>query len=670
MSEGAKIRIVQVTTVPQTLGFFGDHIDYLKDRGYEVHLVSSPGDKGLRLAEEKGLPFHAVPMSRTITPAADLRSLLALRRIFKELKPDIVHSHTPKAGLLGTIAARMAGVNVVFLSIFGLPQMTLKGLKRFLLDTLTWVSCHLAHRVWIDSPSMRDHVVGRGLCPAAKAVTIGNGSVNGVDALGAFSPEKRDREEGRLLRERMGISPDALVVGFVGRIVRDKGMHELAVAWRILKPMYPALRLLIVGDLEEKDPILPEDRQLLTSDPDVIMPGFSTDIPAYMAVMDIFVMPSHREGFGVTNIEAAAMGLPVVSTAIPGCVDSVKNGETGVLVPAGDGARLAEAIRAYLDDPLLRRAHGDAGRKRVLEEFRPEGIWRGLYEEYRAFTDRNGVFRTDCPACRGTGTKKLKRRVGADRFLACPDCGFQFIHPYIEPGSAFDDYAWTKEYTEHFDCYARPVIESLRIKIADVERIMGRKPDSLLDIGCGNGLYLHAANVLDLKNLGTDVDRVNVEFARGKGLNAVAAAVEDLNLPDRYDFVHLKAVLHLVPDPPRLLAKARALLAPGGVMYVDVPDQGSLFTKLRILRVRGSYGQLQPPLRRGAYTMRALRNICEAAGLRVVRRVFPYPGDPAYYPLDNPRAHQIVFALFSKARISSMLGVYLVAEEKGRGDAR
>jgi SAM-dependent methyltransferase len=166
------------------------------------------------------------------------------------------------------------------------------------------------------------------------------------------------------------------------------------------------------------------------------------------------------------------------------------------------------------------------------------------------------------------------------------------------------------------------------------------------------------------------VDRPNVAFARSKGLNAVAAAVEDLDLADRYDFVHLKAVLHLVPDPPRLLSKARDLLAPGGVMYVDVPNQGSLFTKMRILRDRDSYGQLQLPLRRGAYDMRALRHICSACGLRIVERVFPYPGSRAYYPLDNPRLHQLVFALCSKVWLSSLIGVYLVAEVKGRGDGR
>jgi SAM-dependent methyltransferase len=265
-----------------------------------------------------------------------------------------------------------------------------------------------------------------------------------------------------------------------------------------------------------------------------------------------------------------------------------------------------------------------------------------------------------CPACLQVGPKKLNRKIGKDVCLTCTVCSFQFIHPYIEEGRAFDDYSWTKEYTENYDRYVDPVITSLRKKVKDVGKIIGRTPESFLDVGCGNGLYLNAANKLGLKNLGTDVDRVNVEFAKGKGLNAVAAAVEDLDLPDRYDFIHLKAVLHLVPDPPRLLAKVRELLAPGGVVYIDVPNQGSLFSKLRMLRDRESYGQLQLPLRRGAYNYRALTCLCDKAGLKIVRRIFPYPGDETYYPLEIRLLYRTAFKLFAKLHISSLIGVYLV----------
>lgn len=265
-----------------------------------------------------------------------------------------------------------------------------------------------------------------------------------------------------------------------------------------------------------------------------------------------------------------------------------------------------------------------------------------------------------CPLCGQGGQKRVLRAVDKYQFLSCRRCSFQFVFPYTDSTQAFDDYLWTKEYTDNYDRYVGPVIGSLEKKIADVEKIVGWKPTSFLDIGCGNGLYLHAADTLGIRNLGTDVDRVNVEFARSKGLNAVASAIEDLDLPDTYDFIHLKGVLHLVPDPPRLLTKARDLLAPGGVVYIDVPNQGSLFSKLRILRDRESYGQLQLPLRRGAFNFRALYYLCESVGLQIIRRVFPFPGDKVYYPLEISPLYRMLFKLFSKLRISSLIGVYTV----------
>jgi SAM-dependent methyltransferase len=268
-----------------------------------------------------------------------------------------------------------------------------------------------------------------------------------------------------------------------------------------------------------------------------------------------------------------------------------------------------------------------------------------------------------CPACNGTGPKRLLRTVGDYKFLACLACSFQFIHPYMQPTQAFNDYSWTKEFTDHYDLYVGPVVKSLKAKLEDVARIIGRRPESFLDIGCGNGLYLVAANELGLKNLGTDVDRSNIEIAKSKGLNAVAAAIEELDIEDRFDFVHLKAVLHLVPDPLRLLAKAKDLMVPGGVIYIDVPNQGSLFTKLRILRDRASYGQLQLPLRRGAYNIKALQNVCRGAGLSIVKIVFAYPGDRNYYPLEISTLRRLIYKFFSMARISSLLGVYLKVPE-------
>lgn len=387
-----KIRLVYVTTVPLTLTFFfHGQIGYLKRRGFEICAVSSPGDLADRFAEKELIRFYPTPMVRTIAPIADLAALWRLWRLFRRIKPDIVHSHTPKAGLLGTIAARASGVPIVFLSVFGLRQMTQTGFSRWLMDMTSRLTCSLADRVWCDSFSVREHIVKAHLSPDRKTVVLGLGSANGVDAEGAFSPQRYGLPVRDNVRQRYAIPGDAYVLGFVGRIVKDKGMHELACAWRPLRDKYPNLHLLLVGPIEPEDPLFSEDEALFRSDDRIHLAGYQENVAPFFAAMDLFVMPSYREGFGLTNIEAAAMQLPVVSTLIPGCVDSVQDGLTGTLVPARNTGALIEAIEKYVNDLGLGREHGIAGRQRVLRDFRQEAIWDALFEEYIRLLAKKGI---------------------------------------------------------------------------------------------------------------------------------------------------------------------------------------------------------------------------------------------------------------------------------------
>jgi glycosyltransferase involved in cell wall biosynthesis len=374
------IKLVHITTMPQSLFFFLGQIRYLKSRGFEVHVVSSPGVFGEQVAQSESVDFHKIPMSRTIAPIADIVSLFRLRKVIKDLKPSIVHSHTPKAALLGTLAARSAFVPIVILSVFGLPQMALSGWEKALLDLMTRLGCALADRVWCDSYSMKEYIVGRHICPAEKAVVIANGTSKGVDAENTFSPSRYgNRSE---IRANLAIPADSRVIGFVGRIVKDKGIREIADAWRILSSRREDIHLIFVGPYEERDPIPKADAELFRTDPRIHFLGQRSNVADYLAAMDVFVMPSYREGFPLTNLEASAMELPVVSTKIPGCIDSVKDGETGLLVPPRDVGLLVKAIETYLDDSDLRKKHGQQGRIRVLAEFRPEMIWEGLFNTY------------------------------------------------------------------------------------------------------------------------------------------------------------------------------------------------------------------------------------------------------------------------------------------------
>lgn len=374
--------LVHVTTVPETLGFLRGQVGYMRDRGFDVQAMTSPGVYLEIFRDREGVAVHSVTMPRRITPAQDLKAIFQLWRVLRRLRPTVVHSHTPKGGLLGMISAALAGVPLRIYHVHGLPMVTATGYKRALLRWSEWVSCRLAHEVLSVSRSCRDIAVEENICPASKIKVILSGSSNGVDAEERFNPAKVEEGARAALRARMGVPEDALLLGFVGRIVRDKGLIELGEAWKILAPEYPKLHLMVIGSFEPQDPIPPETERILREDPRIHIEGQDWNITPYYAATDIVVLPTYREGLNTVCMESGAMALPVVSTAVPGCIDAIRDGETGILVPPRDGQALAEAIRRYIEDPGLRRRHGQAGREHVRREFNQERLWEALYQEY------------------------------------------------------------------------------------------------------------------------------------------------------------------------------------------------------------------------------------------------------------------------------------------------
>ncbi len=383
-------KLIHITTVPEMLPFFSGQVGYMKDRKLEVEAIASPGKDLDRFGALEEIRVHGVAMTRRITP---LRDLVALGRLWRRLRlsrPQIVQSHTPKGGLLGMISAWLARVPVRIYHIHGLPLMTATGLKRQLLRWTEKVACGLSHQVLCVSNSVREVAVAEGLCPAEKVRVLLGGSVNGVDAREKFNPSAG--AEGRAnIRSSYGIPADASVVGFLGRLVRSKGVVELVTAWARLRDELPTLHLLMVGEFEPQDPVPPEVREVLRTDSRIHLTGWIQDVAPFYAAMDIVVLPSYREGLPVVPLEAAAMELPVVATRIPGCVDAVDDGVTATLVPVRDAKALADAVGMYLRDPELRRKHGRAGRERVLSKFKQEAIWEALYQEYQRLLEANGV---------------------------------------------------------------------------------------------------------------------------------------------------------------------------------------------------------------------------------------------------------------------------------------
>ncbi len=376
---GAPFRLVHVTTVPMTLRFFAGQPSHMRRAGIETVAVSSPGEDLSSFASEEGVSAYAIPMTRRITPGADVVAVWRLTRLFRSLRPHIVHAHTPKGGLLGMLAAQLSGVPVRIYHVHGLPFETRTGAARSLLMATERIACRLASRVIAVSRSVEQRLIAERLCISSKAMVLGEGSANGIDQ-GRFRPQPSEVRQAT--RKRFAIPDDALVVGFVGRLVRDKGIVELWKAWIRLRADWPSAHLLLVGPAEPQDPVPAHVLADLRSDARVHFAGLDWNTPPLFAAMDVVALPTYREGFPVTALEAAAMGLPLVASAVSGCVDAIEDGRTGTLVPPRDAVALEHAISRYFRDPELRTAHGRGALQRVAASYRPQVVWDALAELY------------------------------------------------------------------------------------------------------------------------------------------------------------------------------------------------------------------------------------------------------------------------------------------------
>ncbi|MCA9629427.1 MAG: glycosyltransferase family 4 protein [Myxococcales bacterium] len=346
-----------------------------------MSVVTSSGPSLTKFGADNEVQVTGVPMRRAFAPLSDLVAVARLVALMRRSRPDIVHAHTPKGGLLGMIAATIAGVPARIYHMRGLPFVTAKGARRRILRMTERVATGLSKKTICVSHSLREVAIRERVASSHKLIVLASGSGNGVDAEFLFNPDRVCRHRERL-RHELDMPVDSLVVGFVGRLVLDKGLRELAVVWRQLRENFPTARLLIVGPEEERDAAPLELLAEFDRDRRVSRLGQRKDMPDLYAAMDVVVLPSHREGFPNVPLEAAAMGLPVVTTDVPGCRDAVEDGATGTLVPVGNVAALQRALEQYLRHATLRQVHGLAGRERVLREFNPRRIWTELTRLY------------------------------------------------------------------------------------------------------------------------------------------------------------------------------------------------------------------------------------------------------------------------------------------------
>jgi glycosyltransferase involved in cell wall biosynthesis len=380
-----KPRIVFLVTAAVTLRFLDGIKEELCALGYQVVLVSARGAL-LQVAQDAGFETHVVEMAREISPVMDLRSLWQLVRLFRRLHPELVVAGTPKAGLLGTLAARLTGVPRIVYQMHGLRSETLHGWRRWLVSATERASAHFAHTTLCVSHSLRARAWQLRILRNREGEVLGQGSPNGI-LIEEFAATAERGQQGMQLRQQLGWSPQEHVIGFVGRWVRDKGVQNLVTAFSNLSERDNSLRLLLIGGYEEGDGLPPEVRAQIANHPAIAALDWQDPIAPWYAAMDVFAFPTSREGLPTVLLEAQAAEISVVATRVTGVVDAVREGETALLVEQGDTSQLEGAICRVLADDATAREMGKAGAEWVRMAFARETVVNNYVDFYRRLLD-------------------------------------------------------------------------------------------------------------------------------------------------------------------------------------------------------------------------------------------------------------------------------------------
>lgn len=376
-------KILILATVPMSLTtLLKGQAKYLSGF-YEVKLITSNSYINSRIAEFEGVEVKAIDMSRKITPLQDLRALYRLYRFILNENPDIVYTFTPKAGLLGMMASFLSRVPVRIHNVVGLPLMEASGKKFILLKFIERLTYFFSTNIFCNSFGLKEYINSN--LTSLPITVIGQGSINGVDT--EYFKNKYNKEEGLKIRGKYNILKDDFVITFIGRIVKDKGINELVESFINLVKKYPNLKLLLVGDYEEDlNPIDKKNKKFIDELDSIIAIGFKNDIREFLAITDLFTLPSYREGLPNSLIEAGSFGIPLLATDINGCNEIIENNETGILVKKKDAKSLKDGIEKLIVDKKLYSYIRDNVRDRIIKKYDQNYFWKELKNEFKKVT--------------------------------------------------------------------------------------------------------------------------------------------------------------------------------------------------------------------------------------------------------------------------------------------
>lgn len=380
-----KKKILRVTTIPTSLKILlrGQLKFINENENFEIIGVSSPGIELKDVEMNEGITCYSIPMTRKINPFSDILAIWKLYILIRKVKPYIVHTHTPKAGLIGMLAAFMARVPYRFHTVAGLPLMEKSGLIRYLLLRIEKLTYLLSTLVLPNSYGLRDFMLGNRLISDKKLKVIGFGSSNGIN-LDHYCWSPLIDSSSKSLRESLYINDSDIVFLFIGRIVSHKGIDELLSAFEKISNEYLNVKLILVGDFErDLDPISKKSLKLINRE-NVKHVGYQADVRPFLQMSDVFVFPSYREGFPNAVLQACAFNLPCIVTDIIGCNEIIDQEKEGLIIPSKDCDAIYLAMKKFIINPALINLYGANSRSKISQKYDQKFVWNEVLSLYES----------------------------------------------------------------------------------------------------------------------------------------------------------------------------------------------------------------------------------------------------------------------------------------------
>ena len=378
-----KQKLIRITTVPISLDkLLVGQLQFMNTY-YEVIATSSEKEYLKRVGEKEKVSTFHLEMTREITPTQDFLAVIKLYRFLKINKPLIVHTHTPKAGIVGMLASKMAGVPHRLHTVAGLPLLETKGFKRKLLDFVEKLTYRCATKVYPNSHGLLAIITKSKYCSVAKLKVIANGSSNGIDTE-YFNPNLFSTDQNLELKKELALTTSDFVFVFVGRLVTDKGINEMVAAFKLINKKYPNAKLLLVGDYETHlDPLSPLTLDQIQTNGAIITVGFQNDVRPYMSIADALVFPSYREGFPNVVMQAGAMSLPAIVSNINGCNEIIIEGENGTIIPVKNTSAIIEKMELFMTNENYFKKLKSNAREMIVSRYEQKLVWEAILQEYK-----------------------------------------------------------------------------------------------------------------------------------------------------------------------------------------------------------------------------------------------------------------------------------------------